>query len=132
MRAVRGRRSASELGPKEGARPLETPPSASELYKDDFPAQCLPDVRMAHTQVESAVPTGAWRSTLHSANAFAVDSTLDSAGAVQIGTVLFVEPDAGLTIHSGLKQRLLDAGVQRIRDIVGTLQSPSAVQAVSS
>jgi dihydroorotate dehydrogenase (NAD+) catalytic subunit len=54
------------------------------------------------------------------------------AGAVQIGTILFVEPDAGLTIHAGLKQRLLDAGVPRIRDIVGTLQSPSAVQSVSS
>jgi len=43
------------------------------------------------------------------------------ASAVQIGTILFVEPDAGLTILQGLKERMLDAGIQRIQDIVGTL-----------
>lgn len=50
------------------------------------------------------------------------------ASAVQLGTILFVEPDAGQTIHNGLKQRLLDAGIQRISDLVGTLQTgaPSA------
>jgi isoquinoline 1-oxidoreductase beta subunit len=53
------------------------PPSASELYPDDFPAGCLRDVRIAHTQVDTAIPTGAWRATLHSANAFAVESFLD-------------------------------------------------------
>jgi dihydroorotate dehydrogenase (NAD+) catalytic subunit len=44
------------------------------------------------------------------------------ASAVQIGTILFVEPDAGQTIHAGLKQRLIDAGVGRIRELVGTLE----------
>jgi dihydroorotate dehydrogenase (NAD+) catalytic subunit len=44
------------------------------------------------------------------------------ASAVQIGTILFVEPDAGQTIHAGLKQRLINAGVGRIRELVGTLE----------
>jgi isoquinoline 1-oxidoreductase beta subunit len=55
----------------------ERPPVDSELYKDDFPAGFLPNVRMAYTLVPSAIPGGAWRSTLHSANAFAVQSFLD-------------------------------------------------------
>jgi dihydroorotate dehydrogenase (NAD+) catalytic subunit len=46
------------------------------------------------------------------------------ASAVQLGTILFVEPDAGMTIHAGLKQRLLDAGVKHVSDIVGTMQAP--------
>jgi isoquinoline 1-oxidoreductase beta subunit len=49
----------------------------SELYKDDFPAQCLANVRMGYTPIGTAIPTGAWRATLHSANTFAVESFLD-------------------------------------------------------
>jgi isoquinoline 1-oxidoreductase beta subunit len=49
----------------------------SELYPDDFPAQCLPNVRLEYTPVASTIPTGAWRATLHSANAFAVQGALD-------------------------------------------------------
>ncbi|MCB9935965.1 MAG: dihydroorotate dehydrogenase [Planctomycetes bacterium] len=44
------------------------------------------------------------------------------ASAVQLGTILFVEPDAGLTIHNGLKERLIEAGVKRISELVGTLK----------
>lgn len=43
------------------------------------------------------------------------------ASAVQIGTWLFVQPDAGRQIHADLKQRLLDAGITRLADLVGTL-----------
>jgi isoquinoline 1-oxidoreductase subunit beta len=53
------------------------PPVASELYKDDFPAQCVPNCRLSYTLVPSSIPTGAWRSTLHSSNAFAVESFID-------------------------------------------------------
>lgn len=49
----------------------------SELYRDDFPAQCLPNVRLEYTPVASVIPTGAWRATLHSANAFVVQSAVD-------------------------------------------------------
>ena len=49
----------------------------SELYPDDFPAQCLPNVRLEYTPVASAIPTGAWRATLHSANAFVVQGAVD-------------------------------------------------------
>lgn len=44
------------------------------------------------------------------------------ASAVQLGTILFVEPDAGQTIHAGLKERLIEAGVKRISELVGTLK----------
>ena len=53
------------------------------------------------------------------------------ASACQIGTILFVEPDAGQTIHQGLKQRLIDAGIQKIGDLIGTLEGlkkPSACE----
>jgi len=49
----------------------------SELYRDDFPAQCLPNVRLEYAPVPSVIPTGAWRATLHSANAFVVQSAVD-------------------------------------------------------
>jgi isoquinoline 1-oxidoreductase beta subunit len=52
-------------------------PVKSELYPDDFPAACLPNVRFEYTGVTSAVPVGAWRATLHSANAFVVQSAVD-------------------------------------------------------
>ena len=49
----------------------------SELYPDDFPARLLPNVRLEYTGVPSVIPVGAWRATLHSANAFAVQSAMD-------------------------------------------------------
>jgi isoquinoline 1-oxidoreductase beta subunit len=53
------------------------PPVDSELYADDFPARCLPHVRVTYAPIESGIPGGAWRSTLHSSNAFAVQSFVD-------------------------------------------------------
>ncbi len=53
------------------------PPANSEIYADDFPVGCLANVRLEYTSVPCAIPTGAWRSTLHSANAFAVESFID-------------------------------------------------------
>lgn len=44
------------------------------------------------------------------------------ASAAQLGTILFVEPDAGQTIHNGLKERLIDAGVKSVAELVGTLE----------
>ena len=52
-------------------------PSQSELYRDDIPAACIPNFRLAHTNIVTAIPTGAWRATLHSSNAFAVQGFLD-------------------------------------------------------
>jgi isoquinoline 1-oxidoreductase beta subunit len=54
----------------------------SELYADDFPARCLPHVRVTYTPIESGIPGGAWRSTLHSSNAFAVQSFVDELAHV--------------------------------------------------
>jgi len=53
------------------------PPERSEMYAEDFPVGCVPNARFEYSLVSSVVPTGAWRSTLHSANAFAVESFID-------------------------------------------------------
>ncbi len=52
-------------------------PAGSEIYPDDFPAGCLAHVRREYVSVPSVIPRGAWRSTLHSSNAFATCSFLD-------------------------------------------------------
>jgi isoquinoline 1-oxidoreductase beta subunit len=52
-------------------------PEKSELYPEDFPVGCVPNARLEYSVVSSVIPTGAWRSTLHSANAFAVESFVD-------------------------------------------------------
>ncbi|HEX3529041.1 MAG TPA: molybdopterin cofactor-binding domain-containing protein [Thermoanaerobaculia bacterium] len=54
-----------------------SPPDASEMYGDDFPAAFVTNFRAEYTAALSRVPTGPWRSTLHSANAFAVQCFLD-------------------------------------------------------
>ena len=56
---------------------MEENPHRSELYPDDIPAACVPNFRLAHTNIPSAIPVGAWRATLHSSNAFAVQGFLD-------------------------------------------------------
>ena len=53
------------------------PPEQSEMYAEDFPVGCVPNTLLQYTLVPSSVPTGAWRSTLHSSNAFAVQSFID-------------------------------------------------------
>jgi isoquinoline 1-oxidoreductase beta subunit len=52
-------------------------PELSELYPDDPPAAMVADFQLEYANVASAIPTGAWRATLHSSNAFAVQSFLD-------------------------------------------------------
>lgn len=56
---------------------LRTQPETSELYRDDPPAALVPHFRLVHSNVASPVPVGAWRATLHSSNAFAVQGFLD-------------------------------------------------------
>ncbi len=58
-----------------------SPPDASEMYSDDFPAGFVANLRAEYTAAPSRVPTGPWRSTLHSANAFAVQGFLDEVAA---------------------------------------------------
>ncbi len=53
------------------------PPVRSEMYPDDFPAGSIPNLRYEYSLVSSSIGAGAWRSTLHSANAFAVESFVD-------------------------------------------------------
>ncbi len=56
---------------------LRNNPAQSELYRDDIPAECIPNFRLAHTNIATAIPAGAWRATLHSSNAFAVQGFMD-------------------------------------------------------
>jgi isoquinoline 1-oxidoreductase beta subunit len=49
----------------------------SEMYPDDFPAGSVANLRYEYTPIPCDIPVGAWRSTLHSANAFAVQSFVD-------------------------------------------------------
>jgi len=58
-----------------------SPPDASEMYRDDFPAGFVANLRAEYTAAPTRVPTGPWRSTLHSANAFAVQSFVDEIAA---------------------------------------------------
>jgi isoquinoline 1-oxidoreductase beta subunit len=51
----------------------------SEMYADDFPAGSIANLRYEYAPVPCDIPTGAWRSTLHSSNAFAVQSFMDEA-----------------------------------------------------
>jgi isoquinoline 1-oxidoreductase beta subunit len=58
-----------------------SPPEGSELYAADFPAGFVPHFQLEYTLAPSVVPTGPWRSTLHSSNAFAVQSMVDEVAA---------------------------------------------------
>jgi isoquinoline 1-oxidoreductase beta subunit len=58
-----------------------SPPEASEMYADDFPAGFVADFRAEYTPARTRIPSGPWRATLHSANAFAVQSFLDEIAA---------------------------------------------------
>ncbi|HZM28344.1 MAG TPA: molybdopterin cofactor-binding domain-containing protein [Gemmatimonadales bacterium] len=57
-------------------------PEKSEMYPDDFPAGSIPNLRLDYAAVPCTVPVGAWRSTLHSSNAFAVESFVDEVALV--------------------------------------------------
>jgi dihydroorotate dehydrogenase (NAD+) catalytic subunit len=52
----------------------------------------------------------------------ALEYMLAGARAVQVGTANFVEPRATVSIVEGLRQYLVDHGVERMDEMVGTLQ----------
>jgi isoquinoline 1-oxidoreductase beta subunit len=58
-------------------RQATEPPEASELYTDDFPAAMVPHFRLEYIPVKTRIPTGPFRATLHSGNAFAVQCFVD-------------------------------------------------------
>lgn len=47
------------------------------------------------------------------------------ASACQIGTFLFVEPDAATRMLAELKKKLIDAGIKNPAELVGTLKMPA-------
>jgi isoquinoline 1-oxidoreductase beta subunit len=53
------------------------PPAASELAEDDFPAGLIANYRLEYSAAKTLVPTGAWRSTRNSSNAFATQCFVD-------------------------------------------------------
>jgi dihydroorotate dehydrogenase (NAD+) catalytic subunit len=52
----------------------------------------------------------------------AVEFFIAGASAVQVGTLNFVQPDGALQVISGIEKYCADQGVERIRDLVGTLK----------
>lgn len=53
----------------------------------------------------------------------ALQYVLAGASLVQVGTALFVDPDAARTVHEGLAARLEEQGVERLADLVGALEA---------
>jgi isoquinoline 1-oxidoreductase beta subunit len=60
-----------------GYQAPQRPPESSEFYRDDPPAYLVPNYRLEYAPMDSLVPRGAWRSVVHSGNAFVVQSFLD-------------------------------------------------------
>jgi isoquinoline 1-oxidoreductase subunit beta len=60
-----------------GYQAPDRPPESSEFYPDDPPAGMVPNYRLEYSPVESPIPRGAWRSVVHSGNAFVVQSFVD-------------------------------------------------------
>jgi dihydroorotate dehydrogenase (NAD+) catalytic subunit len=52
----------------------------------------------------------------------ALEFLVAGATAVQVGTASFYNPTASETLVDDLTARLRDAGVSRVRDLVGTLR----------
>ena len=48
-----------------------------EIYPDDFPARCVPNLRYEWLAVDSGMARGSWRAPAHTANAFVVESFID-------------------------------------------------------
>ncbi|HET7844603.1 MAG TPA: molybdopterin cofactor-binding domain-containing protein [Xanthomonadales bacterium] len=49
----------------------------SEIYPDDFPAQCVPNLEYEWLGVKSGIARGSWRAPAHTANAFVNESFID-------------------------------------------------------
>jgi isoquinoline 1-oxidoreductase beta subunit len=60
-----------------GHQAPERPPESSEFYRDDPPAHLVPNYRLEYAPMDSLIPRGAWRSVVHSGNAFVVQCFLD-------------------------------------------------------
>jgi isoquinoline 1-oxidoreductase beta subunit len=55
----------------------DSPPQASEIYQDDFPAGHVPNFRVAYSEARSAIPIGYYRSMAPGATNFALEGFLD-------------------------------------------------------
>ena len=67
--------SASKYQRRPDVKPDEL--WTSELYTDDFPARCIPNLRYEWFAVDSGMTRGSWRAPAHTANAFVVESFID-------------------------------------------------------
>lgn len=66
----------------------EGPPSGTEMYPTEFPAEYVPNLRLEYVAADSAVPRGQWRAIAYSGNVFAVQCFLDEI-ARAAGTDLY-------------------------------------------
>lgn len=73
-----------------GYQAPDRPPESSEVYPDDPPAGMVANYRVEYSPVESLLPRGAWRSVVHSGNAFVTECFTDEvAHAAGIDPVSF-------------------------------------------
>ena len=68
-------RQRLEVSPPPGVKPDEL--WMPEIYTDDFPARCVPNLRYEWFAVDSGMARGSWRAPAHTANAFVVESFID-------------------------------------------------------
>jgi isoquinoline 1-oxidoreductase beta subunit len=73
INATRGEYLRWEPSPGE----TRLPPGDGELRRDTFPGGFIPNYRLAHTPVASAIPRGQWRAVADSALGFVDQSFLD-------------------------------------------------------
>lgn len=71
--------SASKYYRRDNVPPEEM--WTAEIYKDDFPAGLVPNLRLEYHSAKSGMPRGSWRAPAHTANAFVIQSFLDEVAA---------------------------------------------------
>ena len=80
----------------------------SEIYPDDFPAQCVANLEYEWLEVKSGIARGSWRAPAHTANAFANESFIDEIAhatkqdAVALRLAMYGAPrELAYTNHGG-------------------------------
>jgi isoquinoline 1-oxidoreductase subunit beta len=92
------------------------PAAAAQLDSQDFPANAVPNFRVAFARAESAMPVGYWRSVSSSGNGFVISSFFDEvAAAAKRDRVEFLLATLGpvRTFDLGGHRGVLDIGRRR-------------------
>jgi isoquinoline 1-oxidoreductase beta subunit len=102
----------------------ESPPHASEIYQDDFPAAHVPNFRVAYTESESPVPRGYYRSMAPGATNFVLECFLDeiarAAGKDPLAFRLAMIGEGRVVPYANYGGPQLDTGrLRRVLELAG-------------